>query len=136
MAWTSGEAARRFGAPLPRKLPEGIFVALFAGTAVLAKAVARRGVDAWAYDLVYGPQSDLSAPLLQRRIEEDLMSELIRGLAVEIACSTWSRARDIPNGPARLRDDFEGLWGLPSLTGKSLLAVEKANRSGSGPPAF
>jgi hypothetical protein len=55
------------------------------------------------------------------------MSGLIRGASVEIDCSSWSRARDIPNGPPRLRDDFDGLWGLPSLIGKPLQQVLLAN---------
>ena len=55
------------------------------------------------------------------------MSGFIRGASVEIDCSSWSRARDIPNGPPRLRDDFDGLWGLPSLIGKPLQQVLLAN---------
>ena len=41
-------------------------------------------------------------------------------------CGSWSRARDRPNGPRRLRSDEE-VWGLKGLSGADFQKVREGN---------
>ena len=43
-------------------------------------------------------------------------------------CSSWSRCRDRPNGPPRMRNDQEGIWGLQDLRDCDRVAVARGNR--------
>ena len=66
------------------------------------------------WDILKGPEYDLTLPKVQNRIKGWLASGAIRAFHMGFPCSSWSRARDIPNGPPRLRSQ-DHIWGVPGL---------------------
>ena len=91
-----------------------MFLELFAGSGHLSDAVERGNVPTLRWDLLYGPAYDLRDPRSARLIRGWMRAGLVCGLHAGFPCETFSRARDRPNGPPRLRSQ-EHVWGLPSL---------------------
>ena len=91
-----------------------MFLELFAGSGHLSNAVERGNVPTLRWDVLYGPAYDLRNPRNARLIRGWIRAGLVCGLHAGFPCETFSRARDRPNGPPRLRSS-EHVWGLPSL---------------------
>ncbi|CAK0883482.1 unnamed protein product, partial [Prorocentrum cordatum] len=91
-----------------------VFLELFAGSGHLSDAVERGNVPTLRWDILYGPAYDLRDPRNARLIRGWIRAGLVCGLHAGFPCETFSRARDRPNGPPRLRSQ-EHVWGLPSL---------------------
>ncbi|CAK0850468.1 unnamed protein product, partial [Prorocentrum cordatum] len=91
-----------------------VFLELFAGSGHLSDAVERGNVPTLRWDILYGPAYDLRDPRSARLIRGWIRAGLVCGLHAGFPCETFSRARDRPNGPPRLRPQ-EHVWGLPSL---------------------
>ena len=102
-------------APLGWYIPEApIFVEIFSGSGKLAQAVATAGWQVMCWDILKGPDYDLTLPKIQDRLKGWLNQGAIRAFHMGFPCSSWSRARDLPNGPPRLRSQHH-IWGLPDL---------------------
>jgi len=76
--------------------------------------VERGNVPTLRWDVLYGPAYDLRNPKNARLLRGWIRAGLVRGMHAGFPCETFSRARDRPNGPPRLRSG-EHVWGLPSL---------------------
>ncbi|CAK0804061.1 unnamed protein product, partial [Prorocentrum cordatum] len=134
--WRSARSLRRYEhggrlADLLRRLPPdaqradavfgplraptvAVFLELFAGSGHLSDAMERGNVPTLRWDILYGPAYDLRNPRSARLIRGWIRAGLVCGLHAGFPCETFSRARDRPNGPPRLRSQ-EHVWGLPSL---------------------
>ena len=66
------------------------------------------------WDILKGPDFDLTLPKVQNMLIGWLCGGAIRAFHMGFPCSSWSRARDQPNGPPRLRS-LDYIWGLPYL---------------------
>ena len=91
-----------------------VFLELFAGSGHLSDAVERGNVPTLRWDVLYGPAYDLRNPKNARLLRGWIRAGLVCGMHAGFPCETFSRARDRPNGPPRLRSG-EHVWGLPSL---------------------
>eukprot|EP00438_Fugacium_kawagutii_P003851 Skav230672 [mRNA] locus=scaffold2185:329965:335309:- [translate_table: standard] len=92
-----------------------IFLEIFCGCGRLGKAVQRKcGWPVLLWDISFGPQYDLLQPANQKKILNWIMSGQVRGGHLGTPCHSFSRARDRPGGPPRLRSDQHpmGLTGL------------------------
>ena len=78
------------------------------------------------WDILKGPDFDLTRPKVQNIIKGWLSSGAIRAFHMGFPCSSWSRARDQPNGPPRLRS-LDYIWGLPSLAPHDANKVNDGN---------
>ena len=75
-------------------------------------------------DLVHG----LGVFKMRSKIENWIRQGLVQYIHFGVPCNTWSRARDRPNGPPRLRNDHEGLFGLNNLSVCDFAKVQIANQ--------
>ena len=70
-------------------------------------------------DIAHGPQFDLNSHRIQQEIINLLKSHQVKFIWMGTPCNSWSRARKWDGrGPGPLRDDHEGLMGLPNLSDK------------------
>ena len=96
-------------------LKVAVFIEIFCGCGRLGRSVAH--VTAWPvllWDIAFGPDYDLTKRKHQQLILGWLQAGLIRGGHLGTPCNSFSRARDRPGGPPRLRSDELPL-GLPNL---------------------
>ena len=91
-----------------------VFIEFFSGSARLAGAVRQAGWLAMRWDIMDGPDFDLTRPRIQAQVRGWLRARLIKAFHMGFPCESWSRARDIPNGPPRLRSRDE-IWGVSVL---------------------
>ncbi|CAK0810952.1 unnamed protein product, partial [Prorocentrum cordatum] len=87
----------------------------------LAQRVFELDVD---HEPIFG---DLSRRRAQGAVRGWLRGGLLQGVWLGMPCSSWSRARNRPNGPPALRDATHVL-GLPNLSSGDSLKVETGNR--------
>ena len=99
---------------------------IFSGSGRLARAVSAAGWQVLCWDILKGPDYDLTLPKVQNRLRGWLSSGAIRAFHMGFPCSSWSRARDQPNGPPRLRSQHH-IWGLPDLAPHDLGKVNDGN---------
>ncbi|CAK0850412.1 unnamed protein product [Prorocentrum cordatum] len=104
---------QRAAAAAAQELPDALRGS-FAGSGHLSDAMERGNVPTLRWDILYGPAYDLRDPRSARLIRGWIRAGLVCGLHAGFPCETFSRARDRPNGPPRLRSQ-EHVWGLPSL---------------------
>ena len=122
------------GAPMKflpvRPLKPAIKMAeLFSGTARLSASFACLGVEAWAWDILYGPGGDLTSGRVLKDLKERIRKKEFTVVTFALQCSSWSRARkNDGKGPPPLRDDEEFLFGLPNLSEKDQKKVDDANQ--------
>ena len=90
---------------------------LFSGSARLAKKLAALGFVVEAWDILFGPQCDLSKNRNVDRVIDQIKSRKFCFVHLGLPSNSWSRARCNDNrGPGPLRDDNAFLWGLPRLS--------------------
>ena len=89
------------------------FLDLFAGEAGVSRALDREGFQCFAYDVLYGPDGDLSKTHVQNRIKSCIFSGKVLGVLIAPVCSSFStamnrvvvlRTKEYPwggSGPAR-----------------------------------
>jgi hypothetical protein len=126
------QLARRHPGTLPglrclKGLPIRIFVEVFSGCGRLSAAMAARGYHVLEWDIRHGAAYDLAQPSIQRRLRGWVLSGRVAALHLGTPCSSWSRARDRPGGPPRLRSD-EYVLGLPGLREADQIKVSMGNR--------
>ena len=104
-----------------------VFIEIFSGSARLACAVARAaGWLAMKWDILDGADYDLMRPAVQRLLKGWLRAGQIPAFHMGFPCASWSRARDCPNGPPRLRSP-QHVLGLPGLCPSDQVKVETGN---------
>ena len=92
-----------------------VFLEVFSGCGRLGRSVARHcGWPVLLWDIDYGDQYDLTVRTNQMRIVHWITSGVVRGGHLGTPCNSFSRARDRPGGPPRLRTDDKPL-GLDGL---------------------
>ncbi len=69
---------------------------LYGGVGRVAEAFADKGVPAAVFDLSVDARNDLTSPPVQRAILQYLEKHRVKGVGIDIVCSTWSRARRAP----------------------------------------
>ena len=103
-----------------------VFIEIFSGSARLARAVNAAGWLAMKWDILDGADYDLLRPVVQRLLKGWLRAGQIRAFHMGFSCASWSRARDCPNGPPRLRSP-QHVLGLPNLHPWDQVKVEAGN---------
>ena len=93
---------------------------MFAGTAVLSKAVKKRGFEVEAWDKTFSQSYDVTVRANRRRLVQRIREGNVLGLWFGTECKSFSRARRAPVGsrwPAALRsrEAPEGVDGLDAL---------------------
>ena len=92
-----------------------VFLEIFSGSGRLGNAILRElGMAVLLWDITYGDAYDLTKPVNQHKILNWMKSGFVVAGHLGTACGSFSRARDRPNGPPRLRSDQQPL-GLPDL---------------------
>ena len=95
------------------KLP--VFLEIFSGSGRLGRAVGRVvGIAVLLWDINFGPEYDLTNPSIQQRVMEWIRTGYVVAGHLGTPCGSFSRARDRPGGPPRLRSD-DCLLGLERL---------------------
>lgn len=86
------------------KLP--VFLEIFSGSGRLGRAVGRVvGIAVLLWDINFGPEYDLTNPSIQQRVMEWIRTGYVVAGHLGTPCGSFSRARDRPGGPPRLRSD-------------------------------
>ena len=115
-----GQSANSSSAPQPAlsikaSLKFPVFLEVFSGTGRLGKAVSRyAGMPVLLWDITYGPEYDLTKPAVQRLVLGWIQNGSVVAGHLGTPCHSFSRARDRPGGPPRLRSDSQPL-GLDGL---------------------
>ncbi|CAK0797132.1 unnamed protein product [Prorocentrum cordatum] len=91
-----------------------VFAVVFSGGGRLSDAISGAGVTALLWDISLGDNYDLRCRRNRHLLVGWVRGGLVVGVHVSTPCPSFSRARDIPPGPPRLRSDSEpmGLGGL------------------------
>jgi len=91
-----------------------VFLELFSGTGRLGKAVAAAGWTVVFWDILLGNQYDLRSQRNRSTVLQWVRGGWVRAWHAGFPCNSFSRARDRPGGPPRLRSNAEpkGLKGL------------------------
>lgn len=113
-----------------QKLWEGLGLELFSGCGRFSKAIRKRLLHLFCVevDIAHGPQFDLNSHRIQQEIINLLKSHQVKFIWMGTPCNSWSRARKWDGrGPGPLRDDHEGLMGLPNLSDKDQHKVKLGN---------
>ena len=84
------------------------------------------GRDVFTLDLRGAPHLDLCRRRLQQQVRGRVNNGLAAAIWLGVPCNSWSRARDRPGGPPRLRTDTE-VMGLSSLVPGDLEKVRTGN---------
>ena len=84
-----------------------VFVEVFSGSGRLGAAVADAGWPVLLWDLALGPAYDLRLRRHRSLLLGWVRAGLVRGWHGAFPCASFSRARDQPNGPPRLRSPDE-----------------------------
>ena len=111
---------------IPRPLKVSFFLEVFSGSGKLASCMARHVSMVVTWDVLHGPDYDLSIRANQHVILGWILAGWIIGLHLGTPCSSFSRVRDRAGGPPRLRSDACPL-GLPSLRPGDHSAVRLGN---------
>ena len=86
------------------KLP--VFLEIFSGSGRLGRAVGRVvGIAVLLWDINFVPEYDLTNPSIQHRVMEWIRTGYVVAGHLGTPCGSFSRARDRPGGPPRLRSD-------------------------------
>ena len=105
-----------------------VFLELFSGTARLAKAISRRGLQSLAYDVNFNEGCDLLCPKVVEGIKRLIREKHVGGVWLGFPCNSWSLARrDDGVGPPPLRNNTNGLFGLPNLSPSDQKKVDVGN---------
>ena len=103
-------------------------VEIFAGSARLSHACSKAGYNALAVDVAFGADCDILKIAVQQRLFHFLKTHRVALVWLGMPCTTWSRARKFDNlGPPPVRDDGDGLWGLPHLSRRDAEKVKQSN---------
>ena len=100
------------------------FLDLFAGEAGVSRALDREGFQCFAYDVLYGPDGDLSETHVQNRIKSCIFSGKVLGVLIAPVCSSFSTAM---NRVVVLRT-MKYPWGVPGLPEHLQEKVRVGNR--------
>ena len=111
---------------IPRPFKQWFFLEIFSGSARLAACMHRHVPLVVKWDILFGPQYDLTKVEIRHIVFGWLLADWILGLHLGTPCASFSRARDQPNGPPRLRSDSPPL-GLTSLRPCDAIAVSIGN---------
>ena len=103
-----------------------VAIEVFTGSGKWARAMGQKGFWVIVIDIVFG--FDMTGGSNVRLVQGWLIAGLVSIIHFGTPCNSWSRARDRPNGPPRLRDDGEGLLGLPGLSPGDLAKVQTGNK--------
>ena len=105
---------------MPRALRGKFFVEVFSGTGRLSLALIGQDVQAQAFDIIDGPDSDLLRAAVRRRLYRLIRHPDCLGVWYGFPCGTFSRARRGSAGmPGALRgEEGRDLYGLPGLSEK------------------
>ena len=68
------------------------FLDLFAGEAGVSRALDREGYKCFSYDVIYGPDGDLTKPHVQKRVKFAILSGNVIGVMLAPPCSSFSTA--------------------------------------------
>ena len=110
-----------------------VYLEIFSGSGNWSRALRRSLASSLApkvfeLDIDHEPAlGDLSRRRAQRVVRGWLRGGLLQGVWLGMPCSSWSRARNRPNGPPALRDAGH-LLGLPNLSSGDSLKVAVGNR--------
>ena len=89
-----------------RSLKLLVFLEIFSGSGRLGRAVGRVvGMAVLLWDITFGPEYDLTNPSIQHKILEWIRTGYVVAGHLGTPCGSFSRARDQPGGPPRLRSD-------------------------------
>ena len=120
---SAAQPALSIGANL--KVP--VFLEFFSGSGRLGKAVSRyAGMVVLLWDICYGPEYDLTCPAVQHMVLGWIKNGSVIAGHLGTPCQSFSRARDRPGGPPRLRSDAQPL-GLEGLKPWDATKVKNGN---------
>ena len=102
---------------------KGYFLDLFAGHGGVSRALRKAGFSARSFELLDGPDSDLTRPLVQSRLRSESKRGVILGAMLGPPCTTFSIARD---RTAVIRD-AEFPWGRPDVSEKDAEKLRVGN---------
>ena len=103
-----------------------VFLELFSGSSRLVRAIAAMGWTVILWDILLGPQYDLRSRRNRSTVVQWVRGSWVRAWHAGFPCNSFSRARDRPGGPPRLRSDAEPR-GLKNLRACDQAAVELGN---------
>ena len=115
-----GQRKNRQRAPQPAlsvcvSLAFAVFLEIFSGGGGLGKAVSNHcGWPVLLWDISFGAEYDLTKTPIQQMVVHWIRSGKVRAGHLGTPCNSFSRARDRPGGPPRLRSDKHPM-GLPGL---------------------
>ncbi|CAK0887025.1 unnamed protein product, partial [Prorocentrum cordatum] len=110
-----------------------VYLEIFSGSGNWSRAMrhgqaSRLAPRVFELDMEHEPAlGDLSRRSVQRVVRGWLRGQLLQGVWLGMPCSSWSMARNRPNGPPALRDGNH-LLGLPGLSSGDSLKVMLGNR--------
>ena len=104
-------------------LKGGYFADLFGGKGGVGRAINDLGFTSKAWEILHGPDSDLTRLPVQRRICRDMRQGLVLGLMLAPPCCSFSIARD---RTMVIRTRAQP-WGLPNLPEHEQQKVEYGN---------
>ncbi|CAK0826016.1 unnamed protein product [Prorocentrum cordatum] len=110
-----------------------VYLEIFSGSGSWSRAMrhgqaSRLAPRVFELDMEHEPAlGDLSRRSVQRVVRGWLRGQLLQGVWLGMPCSSWSMARNRPNGPPALRDG-KHLLGLPGLSSSDSLKVMLGNR--------
>ena len=106
------------------------FAEVFSGVGHLAKAFAREGIEAEAWDILHGSDADFLNPTVVERFKGRIKAGVYVAISFGLPCISWSRARRHDGkGPPPLRDDRENIMGFAGLSKKDQKKVDEGNLS-------
>ena len=100
---------------VPQVMSLRFYLEVFSGSGRLSRALAKRtGQLCMLWDICLGEEYDLSNLSNVRLINSWIRAGVIIGVHLGTECKSFSRARDRPNGPPRLRSN-QHVLGLPNI---------------------
>lgn len=103
---------------------KGEYVAdLFSGHGGVARAVRSQGFTAKEWELLHGPDSDLTRPAVLKRLKRDIFHNRLIAAMLAPPCSSFSPARD----RTRVVRNHEYPWGVPNLPEHEQIKVDVGN---------
>ena len=119
---------------LPRYIKENqrpVALEIFSGSGHFSAAwrgnARAQDVAIFEWDLLHDERADLTQRGVQQKVRGWICQGWIVATWIATPCSSWSRARDRPNGPPRLRSD-SFVNGLPELSAADQYKVDMGNR--------
>ena len=97
------------------------------GVASLSRAFVKHGFSAEAWDIQYNSGCNLGDPQVLDNIVSRIRNHEFVFVHLGTPCTSWSLARRNDGGPAPLRDDGDGLFGLPGLSAADQRRVDNGN---------